>query len=42
MVVAAISLLILGALMDGREEDTWQAERAQADPVIVSPETVGT
>lgn len=42
LVVAAISLLILGALMDGREEDTWQAERAQADPVIVSPGTVGT
>jgi len=42
MVVAAIALLIWGALMDGREEDVWRTERDHADPVIVSPETVGT
>jgi len=42
MVAAAIALLVWGALMDGREEDVWQAERDMADPVIVSPETVGT
>jgi len=41
MVAAAIALLIWGALMDGREDDAWRAEREHGDPVIINPEIVG-
>ncbi len=40
LVAGAISLLIWGALLDGRENDEWRAEVEQADASVVSPNVI--
>ncbi len=40
LVAGAISLLIWGALLDGRENDEWRAEVEQADAAVVSPDVI--
>jgi len=40
LVAGAISLLIWGALLDGRENDEWRAEVEQADATVVSPNVI--
>jgi len=40
LVAGAVSLLIFGAVMDGRENDEWRAEVGPADTPAVSPESI--
>ncbi len=41
LVAGAISLLIWGALLDGRENDEWRAEVDHSDAAVVSPAVLG-
>jgi len=37
LVAGAVSLLIWGALLDGRENDEWRAEVEHTEAPVVSP-----
>ncbi len=40
LVAGALSLLIWGALLDGRENDEWRTEVDHTDPAVVSPAVI--